>query len=64
MKGDSQDSRKYSSNNDKANVKYSKLQCYLCLAFGHKQIFCPSLPLSVKCTGVQQPNLKDNSVFL
>ena len=62
VKGDSQDSRNVYSNH-KPKVQYSKLQCFLCLGYGHIQRNCPSLPLSAKCSTVQQPNLKDNSVF-
>lgn len=62
VKGNSQDLRKFSTN-DKPNVKHSKLQCFLCLGFGHIQRNCSSLPFSAKCTSVKQPNLKDNSVF-
>ena len=36
---------------------------FLCLGYGHIQRNCPSLPLSVECTKIQKPKLKDNTVF-
>ena len=49
--------------NDQPKVLNSKIQCYLCLGFGHIKQFCPSKPLSVKCTAVHKPNLTDETVF-